>query len=381
MSEWKASWGYRALDFRLFQTLVGNETQRVMLKNNLNGERVRLHFSNRYGVESMTFDRVLIAPTYDMITAECQKGEKITFGGSESVTLEPGDEITSDEVEFSARSGIGFSVSTYMSGRCVVSCGVSSYPQPVSRVYNSLPGDFTAMDYFPVTPQVNFFRPVKDEPEVSFIYGLDRVDVLTDSDVKTIVCFGDSITHQSRWTGPFTDRIYRKLPGRVSVINCGIGGNRILHDAYALSGYGGLFGEAGVDRFEKDVFGSGVKIDLIIALHGVNDLLHPVAHYAPPDEKVTSDEIIDGLKTYARIAHSRQTPIAGVTLMPWRDFLGSWCADEDAKRLRVNDWIRSNDDYDDYIDFDLLTRDPNDTTRLLKLCDSGDNIHPGQAGG
>lgn len=381
MDMWRTSWGYRTLDFRLFQTLAGDETQRVMLKNNLNGERVRLHFSNRYGVEAMTLGRVTLAPTRDMITSECGRAVPVTFDGREILTLAPGEETVSDEIAFPARAGEALAISAYLKNRCLITSGASSYPQPISRVYNSLPGDYTDRPYFPTQAQSAYFRPVKDEPEVSLIYGLDRVDVWCAEKARTMVCFGDSITHQSRFTGPLADRVYRAYPGGISLVNCGIGGNRILHDAYPLSGYGELFGEAGVKRFEQDVFGGGNPVDLVLVLEGVNDLLHPEAHYAPESERVTAREMIKGLKTFARVSHAHGAPAAIATLTPYRDFMGCWDQRAEAKRLTVNDWIRSGEDYDAFLDFDAIARDPERPDRLRPLVDSGDHIHPGQAGG
>ena len=380
MNEWITAWGCCTLDFHLFQTLIGNETQRILLKNNLDGDAVRLHFSNRFGVETATYDRVTLALSRDMMTADRARIATVTFGGDISLSLEPGQEATSDAIDFPMRAGENLAVTTYMAGRCVITSGASSYPQPLSRVYNSLPGDYSIWPYFPIQPQTAYFRPVKDEPEISFLYGLDRVDVWARSGAKTITCFGDSITHQSRWTGPFADRVYRARPGACSVVNCGIGGNRILHDAYPLSGYGGLFGEAGVKRFERDVFGAGTRVDLVIMLEGVNDILHPGARYAPETETVDSGQLIEGLKTFARACRARGAKMVACTLMPFYNFRGCWTEAREAVRQRVNDWIRGGG-CDGFLDFDALTRDPGQPVRLKSLCDSGDHIHPGQAGG
>jgi lysophospholipase L1-like esterase len=46
----------------------------------------------------------------------------------------------------------------------------------------------------------------------------------------------------------------------------------------------------------------------------------------------------------------------------------------------VNELIRHGGEFDDVIDFDLVLRDPSRPTRLLPLYDSGDYLHPNDAG-
>jgi len=55
-------------------------------------------------------------------------------------------------------------------------------------------------------------------------------------------------------------------------------------------------------------------------------------------------------------------------------------AARDAKRVALNNWIRTSGAYDGVIDFDKIARDPADTTRFLPAYDSGDHLHPSGAG-
>ena len=52
----------------------------------------------------------------------------------------------------------------------------------------------------------------------------------------------------------------------------------------------------------------------------------------------------------------------------------------EATRVAVNDWIRRSGEFDAVIDFDKVTRDPADPQRMLPAYDSGDHLHPGDAG-
>jgi lysophospholipase L1-like esterase len=55
-------------------------------------------------------------------------------------------------------------------------------------------------------------------------------------------------------------------------------------------------------------------------------------------------------------------------------------AEGEAKRQAVNAWIRSSAVVDGVIDFDSAVRNPADTASLLPAFDSGDHLHPNDAG-
>jgi lysophospholipase L1-like esterase len=46
----------------------------------------------------------------------------------------------------------------------------------------------------------------------------------------------------------------------------------------------------------------------------------------------------------------------------------------------VNRWIRDSGEFDAVVDLDAATRDPAEPTRLRTEFDSGDGIHPNDAG-
>ena len=49
-------------------------------------------------------------------------------------------------------------------------------------------------------------------------------------------------------------------------------------------------------------------------------------------------------------------------------------------REAVNEWIRHIGTYDAVIDFDAAIRDPANPKRMLPAYDSGDHLHPNDAG-
>ena len=74
--------------------------------------------------------------------------------------------------------------------------------------------------------------------------------------------------------------------------------------------------------------------------------------------------------------------VYGGTLTPFQAFLPGiyYTADGEAKRQAVNQWIRTGKAYDAVIDFDRAMRDPGNPAAMRPAYDSGDNLHPNDAG-
>jgi lysophospholipase L1-like esterase len=150
----------------------------------------------------------------------------------------------------------------------------------------------------------------------------------------------------------------------------GLGGNRILHD---------IRGDSGLRRFDRDVLAQP-GVTHVIVLLGTNDLRN---RWAKPEEEVTVEQMIAGLKQMALRAHARGIKIFGGTLMPFENetfLVGAWTPAREAVRQSVNAWIRNGGAFDAVIDFDAGVRDPEHPTSMLPLYDCGDHLHPSDAG-
>jgi lysophospholipase L1-like esterase len=81
-------------------------------------------------------------------------------------------------------------------------------------------------------------------------------------------------------------------------------------------------------------------------------------------------------------AHERGLRIYGATMTPFQNttIAGYYTAANERKRLAVNQWIRTSGEWDGVIDFDRAVRDPNQPLRMLPAYDSGDHLHPNDAG-
>jgi lysophospholipase L1-like esterase len=82
----------------------------------------------------------------------------------------------------------------------------------------------------------------------------------------------------------------------------------------------------------------------------------------------------EGQSNVARVTASRTPPFEGTA------FPGYFTAEGEAKRQDVNRWIRDGGRFDGVVDFDSVTRDPSHPTQLLPAFDSGDHLHPNDAG-
>jgi lysophospholipase L1-like esterase len=215
-------------------------------------------------------------------------------------------------------------------------------------------------------------------------YFLSAVEVLADSSTKgAVVALGDSITDgeaarpnkNERWT----DVLARRLLAdhiEVAVLNAGIDGNRVLTSSPC-------WGSNAIARLRRDVLAQ-IGIEAVILFEGTNDIGQPdtpgqAADPCMAHAQVTAEEIISGYKQIIALTHARGLKIFGATILPYQGYEG-WTAAGEAKRVAVNQWIRTSGAYDGVIDFDAAVRDPQAPTRFAPQFDSGDHLHPGTSG-
>ena len=94
---------------------------------------------------------------------------------------------------------------------------------------------------------------------------------------------------------------------------------------------------------------------------------------------VVADDVIAAHHQMFDRAHSRGIKVIGATLAP---FEGAAYNHEkgEAVRTALNQWIRTGGFYDGFVDFDAGTRQPGEPTKLRSEFDSGDHLHPNDAG-
>jgi lysophospholipase L1-like esterase len=171
------------------------------------------------------------------------------------------------------------------------------------------------------------------------------------------------------------DQLARRLsatPGKVSysVVNAGIGGNRLLVRDW---------GPAGLARLDRDALRIEGLSHLVL-LEGTNDIgLSGVTAFGNnPD--ITSQELIAGYRQVTARAHARGVKVILGTLTPVGGAQWHSSPHKDAIHEQVNAWIRTSGEADGVIDFERMVRDPGNPTRFAAAFDSGDHLHPNDAG-
>jgi len=107
---------------------------------------------------------------------------------------------------------------------------------------------------------------------------------------------------------------------------------------------------------------------------GINDI-----GSSSPADPVTAADLIAGYRQVIARAHAKGIAVHGATLIPFQG-AGYYSAEKEAVRQAVNTWIRSGGGFDAVIDFDRVMRDPANPARMLAAYDSGDHLHPNDAG-
>ena len=337
---------------------LSGQTIRQIVHVSIGGTRVRVRLSNAYGAGSLHIGaaRVGLRTTGASIAAGSDR--VLTFNGSESAMIPPGALAISDPVSLRVPDRVDLAVSIYVPGN---ELAVTEHSLGLQTTYVSPEGDFTGADSLPTASTTQSFY---------FLTGLE-VDAPAKS--RAIVTLGDSITDglhstadaNKRWPNRLAERLRsRKGGSKVAVLNAGISGNRVLHDTVGTNASA---------RLDRDVLvQSGARY--LIVLEGINDIGYPGT--------ATAEEIIAGHLQIIHRAHAMGFKVYGGTLTPFQAFLPGlyYTPEGEAKRQAVNQWIRTSKAYDAVIDFDKAIRDPSNPAMMRPAYDSGDNLHPNDAG-
>jgi lysophospholipase L1-like esterase len=359
---WIATWGaspVAPLPANTTNPGFTNQTVRLVVHTSLGGNEVRVRLSNAFGTESLLIGAAHIALRSMNAGTVSATDRALTFSGSGSVTIPPGALAVSDSVKLDVPALSDLAVSLYLPGP---TGQATWHAAALATNYVSKPGDFTGAADMPV-----------DHTVTSWFY-LTDVEVKATKDTFAVVTFGDSITDGTRSTPDTNHRWPNFLSERLaqhhvklSVVDEGIAGNRILHD---------LIGPNALARFDRDVLaqpGAGY----VTVLLGINDIGRSTT--GQPPQPVSAEEIIAGHWQMIARAHQQGLKIVGCTLTPFEG-AAYFTPEGETKRQAVNKFIRTGGAYDGVIDFDAAVRDPDHPARILAMYDSGDHLHPNDAG-
>jgi lysophospholipase L1-like esterase len=321
---------------------------------------MRLVFSNRYGRLLVRIGAVRAGPADGSAPALA-----LTFSGAGQATIPPGAVITSDPVALAMPPLSRLTVSSYLPSPTPV----TGFHWGAQQTVQVTAGNAVAAPRFPGDTRVEgrlFFQAVLVEAQRT---------------PHTVVVLGDSITDGNgstqdadrRWPDLLAQRL---APDGIAVANAGISGGRLLRDG---------MGRSALARFEQDVLAQPGVAEVIVLL-GTNDIGWPGGPFAPAERAVTVDELANGYRQLLAAAHARGVRVTAGTLPPFEGalegtpFAGHYSPEKERLRKELNRWIRNCGLFDAVVDFDAVLRDPDRPQRLRKAFDSGDHLHPGDAG-
>lgn len=364
--KWVGAWGNAiSVSERRPENYAKNLTLRYPVKMMLGGEALRITLDNFCGTEAvaLTCANIAVSVGNDAISANSVR--RLTFGGNESAVIAAGEKIVSDPVEFSVKQGEDIAVSLYFRDFTEMRSGVL-ITGPLSNGYFAIGNQTEETALEPDTSK-----------RTSWFYFLSDIEVLTGSEKRAVICFGDSITAQA-WPDYLIQRTLEIGDGTTSVVRKAASGTRILrqYDNITYDSYG----LKGAVRFPREALVSGA--DTVIIQHGINDIIHPVGEeinrFRPWSDLPSAQEMIDGLRMYIETARRYGLKTYLGTLLPiegWR----TYAEFREELRCKVNEWIRTTNEADGCIDFDRAVCNPQRPQAFAEGFDSGDHLHPSQS--
>lgn len=337
---------------------MSDVTFRMVARVSAGGSSIRLRLSNERTDAPMPIGAVHVALAAPDGTPRPGTDRVVTFAGLSAPTIPPFAPLESDPVALAVPPLSKLVVSIHVPGEAtwvtVHSLGVSTT--------QIVPGDQTA------ATALSGGRTTAER------YILSGIDVSGGPATGTIVTLGDSITdgaasttdQNHRWPDILTERLNHAGIKRFAVANAGISGNRLL-----LTGAG----PAALARFDRDVL-SAPGARYLIVLEGVNDI------GAAKNSPASAPRAVDVIAAYRQIiarAHAHGIKVYGATILPYKG-AGYWSEAGEAIRQTVNSWIRTPGNFDAMIDLDHAVADKADPLTMAATFDSGDHLHPRDAG-
>ena len=332
-----------------------NQTLREIVHTSIGGTSARVQISNVFGGQSLAIADVHIAQRSSGSTITSGTDHTVTFGGQTSTTIPAGGLAVSDAVSFNIPALSDIAVSIYLPQ----GTGASTYHAQGNVTNYVAGGDVSGngtLSGAGTNGTYNF---------------LTNLDVQNSSSAGSVVTLGASITDgvasgtddNRRWPNDLAVRL-QNAGYTVGVLNQGISGNRLLQDGT---------GPSAINRFNRDALNQpGVKW-VVFADDPINDL-------GSTNPQPTSSQLIAGAQQLLNSAHNAGLKFLCATLTPYQG-AGYWNQNGETQREGYNSWVRSSGNgCDAVVDFDTATHDPNNPTVYLSSYDSGDHLHPNEAG-
>ena len=346
-------------------TSFKDQTVRMVVRTSLGGRRARVTLSNAFGNTPLSIGSAHIALRSKESAITAGSDRALMFNGKPSVTIAQGASMTSDPVDLEIPALGDLAISVYIPGD---SGQLTTHGTGLHTTYIAQGNVTTA----PVLDTMTTTRSW---------YWISSVDVMAPADAGAIVAFGDSITDGATSTND-ADRSWPSVlaarliasPGapKLSVLNLGISGNRILADGAGVNA---------LARFDRDVLGqAGVK--WLMIMEGINDIggtTGPPRGNAPPQNPVTAEDLILPMKQMIERAHAHGIKVIGCTLTPYQG-AGYYSDKGEEVRMAVNQWIKTSGAFDSVVDYDRVTQDSANPKTFKPTFNISDHLHPNDVG-
>jgi lysophospholipase L1-like esterase len=347
---------------------LNNQTVRNIAFTTAGGSWVRVRLSNAFGAQPLQVGAASVAIAGTGAAAVPGSTRALRFGGRSSILIAADAEALSDPVSLKIHALQRLDLSVYL----------PTATGPATQHF------FAQQDnYLASGNQVGASSATAFTTTITCRMFVDDVDVQASRRFAgTVVTLGDSITDgygsTTNANRRYPDDLARRLNavgGRtLSVSNAGIGGNDLLTFRTDVP-FGAIFGPPAVARLPRDVL-TQAGARSVILLEGINDIGASGA---------TAAELIQADQQIIAQAHAAGLRVYGATLTPFggsnAQYGGQYGTPEgELQRQLLNQWIRTSGAFDAVFDFDKAIRDPTDPSRMLPQYDSGDHLHPNDAG-
>ena len=362
---WTGSWAAAPVAAPATEKPIGpdGETFRDIIHLSLGGRAIRLRISNEFGPTPLTIAAVHVALSAGSDGIQPATDHAAKFNGVSSVVIPAGTIAISDPIAMSVKAFGDVAVSLFVPAQSGVELTLHNLAMSTNYVAT---GNVTAAASLPNATRVTSWHLLK------------AVDVDAGPNASAVVALGASITdgyHSTpdknlRWPDDLAIRLHaNSATSNIGVLNEGISGARILHD---------VTGPSALARFDRDVLAqTGAKF-VIIAL-GTNDIGRTFFPRMPNESPITAEQLVWGLQQIVARAHARGVKVIATTLNPYEgaDFYN---IPGDRMREAFNTYVRTSGIFNGVVDFDRVMRDPSHPARFLPAYDSGDHLHPNDAG-
>jgi lysophospholipase L1-like esterase len=339
--------------------VLDDQTFRQTARISLGGPRLRVRLSNAYGTAPLRIGAASVVGDGGTMALA------LSFDGEPGTVIGPGQERLSDPLALPTRDLQAVQVDVHVPARTPL----QTFHWDGRQTSAIAPGNQTGA------------VALRGGTSTTARLFLSGIDVEAPATARSVVVIGDSITdgatasldRDQRWTDHLATRL---APQGVAVVNAGISGGRLLRDG---------MGASALARFQRDVLDQP-GVASVVVLIGINDISWPGTAFARAEARPSLTELEDGYRRLVERAHARGVRIVGATLPPFAGALPGTPLDDyyqpgkDALRRQVNAWLRDGSPFDAVIDLDAALRDPADPSRLAAAFDSGDHLHPGDAG-